>query len=269
MNFDVKILADSLNPVGNRLTTFQLTYPRFIHSELLTHREFSRNSASSRAIPVKKMLRNISEFPVTPIHWGKNQKGMQADFEIDEIDEAIKIWLEARDNAVKSATALMDLGVHKQIANRLVEPFMWITVIMSTTNLAHFKHLRVSPNAEPHFQKLARMISDEYVKNEPKNLKHGDWHLPLVGFDGDDALPITERVKLSTARCARVSYLTHEGLRDVDKDIDLHDRLLTNGHWSPFEHPAMALDEPVRSGNFVGFRQYRKFHEGEYVTDAR
>lgn len=271
MAFCCKILADSVNPVGCRLVTFEVTYPRFIHSELLTHRMFSRNSASSRAIPVEKMIARIMDEPVMPIDWGKNQKGMQAGEEIPTEDRitANSVWLKARHQAVDSARQLMNLGVHKQIANRLVEPFMWITVIVSTTSFEHFRRLRVSPFAEPHFQKIAGMMADAYDSNTPSHLSPGRWHLPLIGFEGDGELTEADAIKVSAARCARVSYLTHDGRRDIQADIDLHDRLSSSGHWSPFEHPAKSVASSSRFGNFDGFVQYRKTFQDEFVPDSQ
>lgn len=267
--FSAKILADSINPIGHRLTTFELTYPRMIHAELMTHRMMSRNSASSRAIPVQKMIANITEKPVIPEFWGKNQSGMQAGEELDEktIEKGKQVILWMRDCCLKGTGELMDLGFHKQLANRYLEPWMWITVICSMTSFEHFRRLRVHPAAEPHFQKLAGMMAHEYDNRLPKPLKVGEWHLPLVGFPGDSELSELDKVRVSTARCARVSYLTHEGIRDVQKDFELHDTLSGNGHWSPFEHPAVALNTGTWHGNFQGFKQYRKMFAGEFIKD--
>lgn len=266
--FRCQILADTRNPVGNRLTTFCVTYPRFIHAEILTHRDKSRNSASSRAIPVSRMLRNIEENPVVPIHWGANQKGMQA-FDVlspEDQEKAKALWLSARDSAVSHARQLLELGLHKQIANRITEPWMWITVILSGTNWNHMFKLRCHEAAEPHFQRLSGMMRTAYDENKPVDLVAGEWHLPLLQPGADGELSCEDRVRVCTARCARVSYLTHEGTRDVEKDMELHDSLSTNGHWSPFEHVAKALKVPKRIGNFVGYEQYRKSFQNEYVT---
>jgi hypothetical protein len=169
--------------------------------------------------------------------------------------------------------------LHKQITNRLLEPFQWMTTIVSATNWAHFAGLRVHKDAEPHFQLIARMAMDAREASSPVQMDAGEWHLPLFGFDGDsevyrggpgtaDRLAGGDRVKVATARCARVSYLTHDGRRDVAADIALHDRLLKSGHWSPFEHCARAYDDNRRSGNFSGWMQYRKTFEGEYTREA-
>src|SRR5689334_12194909 len=131
MSFYAKVILDSMAPCGKRLTTIEARYPRFIHSEILTHRDRARNSASSRAIPWPKMMAAIMEQPAIPIRWGSEQKGMQTGGEIDDPEVAERIWLRARDNAVQSARDLAELGVHKSIVNRLTEPFMWITVVMT------------------------------------------------------------------------------------------------------------------------------------------
>lgn len=270
MAFEVKVLADSLNAAtGDRLTTYELTYPRCIHAEFMTHRMFSRNAASSRAIPVEKLIQRVVDDPFIPIHWGLNQKGMQADEVMPEGDQDYcrMKWVEARDNAVESVRKLLNINLHKQIANRLLEPWMFITVIASATSFEHFRKLRVHPAAEPHFQKLAGMMVDARDQSTPQKLNPGEWHLPLTGFDGDEELSQSDLVKVSVARCARVSYLTHDGKRDVQADLDLYDRLLSNKHWSPFEHAAYATSDSTWHGNFRGWIQDRKTHEAEFVDD--
>ena len=269
--FEVKVICDSVGPSGKRLTTITATYPRFIHSEVLTHRDRERNSASSRAIPWPKMQAMIQETPVIPIRWGSEQKGMQTGNEIDNPEEATRIWLEARDNALASAQKLADLGVHKSLVNRLTEPFMWITVVMSATEWKNFFRLRCHPDAEIHFQHIATMIREALDKSTPVNLPEGGWHRPFItdydeqelrrkGYLHDGLRDAMNRV--SVARVARVSYLTHEGRRDIDKDMELFDRLVGGsgfGHWSPHGQIARAVSDPhYRSGPFVGWHQFRK-----------
>jgi thymidylate synthase ThyX len=279
MKFEAKVILDSLAPSGFRLTTFVLTYPRIIHSEFMTHRMFSRNSASSRAVPIGKMIRQIEEYPFVPIHWGKAQPGMQANEELDDYtaELCLKQWMIARDEAVFRASMLFRYGLHKQIANRLLEPFSWITVIMTTnpSGLENFAALRNHADAEPHFQKIAGMVCDAYTNSAPMLFQEGIWHLPfiddadfasIVGYCSEhqplwDSMHFAKRV--SVARCARVSYLTHEGKRDIADDLKLFERLRTSGHWSAFEHVARAESTPVQSGNFTGWRQYRKMFEHE------
>ena len=273
MGFEVKVLADSLSASSSsRLTTLMMTYPRIIHSEHLRHRMFSFNAASSRAIPVEKFIKQVEEDPFVPIHWGAAQKGMQAYEELDWMNsELCKCdWLEASVQAVIAVRNLLARGLHKQIANRLLEPWMWTTVICTGTDGAwnNFFALRCHPEAEPHIQKLAYMTRDVMRASWPKILEVGDWHLPLTGFPGDEALSKDDLIKVSAGRCARVSYLTAEGTRDVSQDIALHDRLVSSKHFSPTEHQAMCgLEDSFFSngGNFgQGWIQYRKTLQGEY-----
>lgn len=272
MAYEAKILADSISLDRNRLTTFEITYPRFVHSELMTHRLFSRNSASSRAIPIQKMIERIQDDPVLPVWWGKNQAGMQANEELP--DEQIALcrndWLFARDAAIKRAMDMHKRGLHKQIVNRLLEPWMWITVIVSATEWENFFHLRCHPDAQPEIQKIAYMMRDAYLINNPRKFLVDEpipWHLPLINQEDLESwaaceLSDMDLVKIGVGRCARVSYLTHDGKRDPQADIDLCGRLATSGHWSPFEH--VATPDPGRHGNFIGWRQYRKDFENEH-----
>ena len=273
--FEAKILADSTEVLRRRVTTMELTYPRCIHSEFMTHRMFARNAASSRAIPVHKMLNNIEQDPFVPIVWGSNQAGMQAGDEIRDTREARDLWLDGMRSAVRLARELNAMGLHKQIVNRVTEPWMWITVIVTGPSAAweNFFKLRCHYAAEPHIQKIAYMARDLYDNNQPKNLMPGEWHLPLFGFEGDDLLPEAQRPKVATARCARVSYLTHDGKRDTEADIALHDQLASSGHWSPFEHVAMVSNDPTAQAATcgtlgAGWVQYRKLFVGECCQKA-
>lgn len=269
--FSAKVLADSTNTCDNRLTTMELTFPRFVLAEFNTHRMFSRNAASSRAIPVEKMIEQVEKNPVIPIHWGKAQKGMQAYEQFTGVDanECVDRWLTARDYALGAAEGMLDQGLHKQIVNRILEPWMWITVIVTGNEGAwnNFFALRCHHEAEPHIQKIAGMAREVRSQSIPQKLSAGQWHLPLIGFEGDELLSDEDKVKVSVGRCARVSYLTHLGTRDVQADIDLHDRLLASKHFSPFEHVAQSVhySGPELEGNFgEGWVQYRKTLKGEY-----
>jgi len=271
LGFEVKVLADSLSTVNNsRLTTLMMTYPRIIHSEHLRHRMFSFNAASSRAIPVEKFIKQVEEDPFIPIHWGAAQKGMQAYDVLSPEDAAVceMDWLFCRDESVSRVRSMLHHGLHKQIANRILEPWMWTTVICSGVSGAwnNFFALRCHPEAEPHIQKLAYMSRDAMKASWPKLLEAGDWHLPLTGFPGDEVLSKDDLIKVSAGRCARVSYLTAEGTRDVSQDIALHDRLVSSKHFSPTEHQAECSDLfPLSGGNFgYGWLQYRKTLMGEY-----
>ncbi len=286
--YSTRILLDSVGPSGKRLTTWELTYPRFVHAELMTHRLFSRNSASSRAIPVEKLMARVREDPALPKWWGKNQSGMQANEELEgeALQEAQRLWLAARDFMLNVVTDLQKHGLHKQLANRLIEPWMFITVVLSATEFDNWFHLRNHKAAQPEIQWVAKSMWAQYNEHEPTQRAAGMWHLPFISQSDIDEIVTksltsadTDEVtrvlkKISTGRCARVSYLTHEGKREVEKDIELHDRLCSGpatgdpGHWSPFEHVAMALEGPTPSGNFFGWRQYRKEFSAEHYGGA-
>lgn len=246
MAYRARIVRDSLSPDGVRLTTMELTFPRIVLAEFNTHRVFSRNSASSRAIPVEKMLERAKNDPFIPIYWGKNQKGMQAEQELtpEERTQAEIAWLRARNKAVESAEDMLQMGVHKQLANRLLETFLWQTVLVTSTEWDNWEGLRCSKEAQPEIKRTADDAMQLLRENEPVPLLEGQWHLPLV----DDFRQLTidgfsnaEIVKICIGRCTRVSYLTHDGKRDPRADIELCDRLLSNGHMSPFEHAARPM----------------------------
>jgi thymidylate synthase ThyX len=265
--YSVKIIKDSLAPSRRRLTTFELRYPRFIHSELMTHRFFSRNAASSRAIPVDKMLQRIQDNPAHPIWWGANEPGMKAKAELEgENLVAVKSeWFDAMDSAIHHARKMLEAGAHKQIVNRILEPFSLITTIVTATNYENFFTLRYHEDAQPEFGYLAKLMADTYYNSLPNAVWTGFWHLPYIQADEWDT-PIEILKKVSVARCARVSYLTHDGVRAIEKDLDLYETLKNGsgfGHWSPFEHVARAMDYDAASGNFRGWEQYRKTFANE------
>jgi len=290
MAYRVRILADSIGPNGVRLTTWELTYPRFVHAELMTHRLFSRNSASSRAIPTKKLMRQIRKDPAMPVWWGKNQSGMQAREEMTGLRLWLvkQVWLKARWGALAVAWLLGALGFHKQIANRVLEPWMFITVIMTATELDNWFKLRCHPDAQPEIGWVAKEMQCLRNANVPRVLQPGEWHLPLIDFD--DEIKVGRGVdmdflcKVSAGRCARVSYLTHDGKRDMEEDVKLADKLMVSGHWSPFEHVAQALpklvdsdsccvvlvgSEGIWSGNLRGWLQYRETVDTNFTKVTR
>lgn len=248
---------------------------RFVLAEFNTHRMFSRNSASSRAIPIKKQIERVTSDPAIPVEWGKNQAGMQADEVFDphgpEAFECLAKWLSARDAAVAAAKELDAIGVHKQIVNRLLEPFMWHTVIFttSTDGLENFFDQRCtsrSPLAQPDMRAFADKVLEAYEASTPElRVGANTWHLPYIQPDEIDSVPILTKIKASVARCARVSYLTHDGVRDIKKDLDLYHKLVTAKpmHASPLEHVAhvqrLLPDDPMSYdlGNFDGWGQWR------------
>ena len=357
---EAKMIADSISPQGNRIISYLLTYPRFIHSELMTHRMFSRNSASSRAIPFEKMVKMVEEDPFIPIAWQKDHKGMQGteyfdpnqSFRVEDFLESLKTlsdkidvtlyhkiigkysdlsmtlpawWLFTRDKVLEASILLNVFGVTKQICNRLLEPFMWHTVLVTATEYDNFFNLRCpkyewrgqyyksikdirknvgedswfgmnqnysinnrmwwlqyhnTSQAEIHIQALAEAMWDVYNESTPKELKAGEWHIPFgdnilnllpehiwkhaVNDDGKiiDTPLINAHVKISTARCARLSYMTFDGEIDYEKDINLHNHLLKSHHMSPFEHCARAMtDEEYYS--FVKGKEIIEYFEEE------
>lgn len=330
MTFLAKVIADSISEEsGKRITTMQLCYPRFIHAEFKTHRilssdsqdeiyvvsqstglmddrNLSRNASSSRAIPVAKIINQVRNNPAMPIHWGKNQPGMQAAVESNELvlyhypfsEEEDKpytaqdAWKIAANHAADVADAMNAAGYHKQVVNRILEPFQWIHVIVTATEWDNFFELRDHEDAQPEIRHLAKLMKQAMDESIPTLLKRGEWHLPYI--TGEDikqikghcnAVGIIDWIelarKVSAARCCRVSYLKHDGTQaSIQEDIDLCDRLAAARpiHASPFEHQATPdwtstqswSDEPQWThpslhGNLVGWIQNRKLIEKSFV----
>ena len=296
MTITAKVICDSQPKTGTRITTLELEYPRFIHSEFMTHRMFSRNASSSRAIPIMKMIQAVIDNPAMPIHWGKNQAGMQAREQLEDRYQlqAQLLWLAARDSAVEHAKTMMALGAHKQIVNRILEPFTHIRVIVTATNFANFFALRDHEDAQPEIRELAVAMKKAIEESTPQLLGIGEWHLPYL--DEEDLKNIREHLKennitrhdpaqhqiwmmacaVSAARCARVSYLTHDGERPtLQKDLELYRHLVNANppHMSPCEHQATpdihdmheGWDRPDLQANFSGWVQFRHLIHGESV----
>jgi thymidylate synthase ThyX len=268
--FNARVLADSVSPAGIRLTTLEATFPRFILSEVNTHRQLSRNSASSRAVPTKKMIERVLDNPAVPVEWGVNKAGMSASERLSEDQAAVARgeWLRARDSAVEHVRNLQELNVHKQVINRILEPFMWHTVIITATEWTNFFKLRLARNAQPEIQVAAQHMNAAMEASTPRSIGIGQWHLPLV--QGDEGnLPLEQLKKISAARCARVSYLTHDGKRDVEKDLELCERLWCDKHLSPFEHVATPSEDLEFHANFRGWIQMRQELEGAGTATLR
>jgi hypothetical protein len=276
MALEVKIIADSISNANKRITTLQLKYQRFIHAEFLTHRDFSRNASSSRAIPVAKMIEQVRNDPAMPIHWGQNQPGMQASGEVQHTLAAQELWAVSARIAAEIAREMSVLGLHKQVANRILEPFQWIHVVVTSTEWDNFFELRAHPDAQPEIQALARMMRYEMEKSNPRLLSPGEWHLPYVKDEELEVLLRNSKTveegwdiarKISAARCCRVSYLKHDGTQaSIAEDLALCERLAgaVPIHASPFEHQASPDengDYPEYHGNFKGWIQFRKMIE--------
>jgi len=287
-----KVVADSLNN-GDRLTTLELTYPRFIHGQFMTHRVFSRNASSSRAMPVNKVIDQVECLTAMPIHWGVNKPGMQAEEELKGTskESAIAYWESAAEISADIAKNMVSLGLHKQVANRILEPYQFIKVVVTATEWDNFFNLRLHNHAQPEIYELA-LVMQEAIDGSvpiPLDTQGGRWvHAPYILGHGIGVCPIgrVDLIKASVARCARVSYMNHDNTSpDIEKDIELHDKLLAAGHMSPFEHVAWAMKERTWdddrvleapweaglthqdrwgnywSGNFKGFIQYRQYIE--------
>lgn len=291
MTISAKIIADSVAN-GIRITTMELEYPRFIHAECKTHRilslddenyevvlkqsadfmedpMLSRNASSSRAIPVKKFIERIQENPAMPLHWGKNQPGMQAAEEFDE--EAIRDfksdWLDAMRVSMRWAKHFAEVGVHKQVTNRLLDTFGHIKVIVTATEWENFFKLRLHPSAQPEMQELARVMKEAMDYSATTELIPGEWHLPYVEYDefqcADGSIDMEKAIKCSVARCARVSYLNHDKSNpDIEMDIALANTLLLDGHLSPFEHQASPMIEPSDTGIAISNVDIYNMQEG-------
>lgn len=273
----VEIIADSKNTHGQRITTAIVTFPRYLLAEVNTHRALTRSSASSRAIRFEKMVQSVQDKPFIPFKWQKDHPGMQGTeyfdpeqtisntSEIKVVDQLVKKWLRARDEAVKAAQVLNGEGVTKQICNRLLEPFMYHTALITATEYENFTALRAEGMAEIHLQDVAFKFLEALNASTPKQLQPGEWHIPFGdqmpdsdmndllkgimdirkdGFWGDKEIQEL-KVKIATVRCARISYKVPGVDQKIDyaADLALHDRLASSGHWSAFEHCAKAMDD--------------------------
>ena len=261
--YNVQIIRDSITEAGHRLTTMEATFPRFILAEINTHRAFSRNSASSRAIPTAKLIDSVRKNPFIPAEFLSNKPGMQAgDAPIDQ-GAALEAWHDAMQAALKYAEQLAAIGTHKQWANRLLEPYMWHTAIISATEWQNFFSQRCSPMAQPEMRTIAELMQSAILNSTPQLLRAGCYHLPYVDAtvsQDDPAHIVQPRLFQSVARCARISYNRHQEESSLEADTILYNRLKRDGHWSPFEHVAVAMGGMVahtKSRNFTGFYQLR------------
>lgn len=332
--FNVKIIADSINAVGKRITTFELDYQRFIHAELLTHKMLSRNSASSRAIPVSKVLEQVRNDPAMPSYWGKNQPGMQAKEECNNdivlpeyLTKAALIYCHKEEHydqvliaggtvslskedywefcawlAAGNSEGMANAEYHKQIANRITEPFQWMKIVLTATEWNNCWHLRDHPDAQPEIQVLFHEMKRQYDLCEKTTfLKAGEWHLPYVNttFDCIDGscviykdqegniLTEEQALRLSASCCGQVSYRKLD--TSQEKADDIFKRLVESVpvHASPTEHANLCIDvskinpfDPktwveglthvdkdgkLWSGNIQGWVQHRQLIPNNYL----
>lgn len=279
MSITAKIIAYSRAPNGQLIVTFELEYQRFIHGELMTHRLFSRNAASSRAIPVATIIQQVHQNPAAPIHWGKNQAGMQAKEQLEgyELAVAKDIWNYAAASAAHHANEMVELGVHKQVANRILEPFQWMKTVVTATCFENWFWLRDHEDAQPEIRELARVMLELLDNTNPVDLTPDDWHMPYFG-DGywllDCGIPLEDALAISSSCCAQVSFRKLDDTLDKAKMI--YARLVESEpvHASPFEHQAKPMKRHADfrnkgvthkdragnfwSGNFIGWIQHRQ-----------
>lgn len=253
MQIEAKIIAHSKSSVnGKEIVTFELDYPRFIHSELMTHRLFSRNAASSRAIPVAKMIEMVRDNPAAPVHWGKNQPGMQAKEELigGDLVAAQCDWQAAANAAASVAKRMVEVGVHKQITNRILEPFQWMKTVVTATELDNWFWLRNHPDAQPEIKRLAEVMWEALQNSTPVTLEPGDWHMPYYnGSFGKgvwkvdcETESLEDALAISSSCCAQVSYRKLDD--SLEKAQDIFKRLIESKpcHASPCEHQATPMD---------------------------
>lgn len=306
MKPSAKVVLDSISPDGVRVTTFEFIFHRTELAELNTHRMLSGSAASSRAIPISKMIARVKSDPAMPMKWGKNQSGMQS-YELLDDESAgscERAILDHMMDAINLVEYLELRGLHKQFSNRYIEPWMTCVKIVTAVEWANFFHKRTHHAAHPNFNALALAVEEAYFDSKPKELKYGRWHLPYITekdwSDAEDLLLYpksnlfaTDIMKaVSAARCARVSYLNHDGTRPIlAKDYELFEKLRDSDpmHPSPLEHvcePCNHMNEInayndflskttdadlkvicKQSGNLPGYHQFRKEFSRENVTE--
>lgn len=273
-----EIIEDSISESGKRITTFVLRYPRFIHAELMTHRVFSRNASSSRAIPVMKLIKEGFNDMAMPTYWGLNKPGMQAKEEATGTKKTLLklVWRLSGYSALSFAYLASKLGAHKQTVNRIIEPWTHITVVVTSTEWDNFLYLRDHEDAQPEMRVLAQKVRRRLERNKPNLLRSGEWHLPFVLIGEKSRYSVEKLLKISAARCARVSYLLHDGSNTtIEKDVKLYDMLVGSEplHASPIEHQATPdtrneegqYNNSSDHGNFVGWIQNRKLVEKTFA----
>lgn len=281
------VIADSIAPNGNRITTMLIKFPRFIEPELLRHRMFSFSAASSRAISLEKHISNVSDNPFTPETFTEDCKGMSAKTSLEGLkaEFAASIWNKFVTQAVQTALALKSLGVHKQHASRVLQSIEYTTYIVTATEWGNFFNLRCpvytingdryfskaqasiaientenltsESTAQPEIQELAEMMFDAWAGSSPIELRAFQWHIPF-SVEADAALSERDKLYAAAARCARISYLNHDGDFDLKKDIALSKRLIEAGHWSVFEHAAQCMS----------IREFNSFVKGQIMPNG-
>ena len=293
-----RVIADSVSPSGQRVTSIQARFWRPILAEVNTHAVWSRNSASSRAIPARKQVQRVREDPSLPVSWPAEQKGMQggAELEGEQLHAAQAHWGLAQKTMAQIADHLIEIGLHKSVTNRLLEPFQWHTALITATAWDNAFRQRVSPLAQPEFRVVATCMKEAIDQSTPVLLDRGQWHMPYLDSEtiadvldhSPDGMEMLKQI--SVARCARTSMETQEGVRDWAQDLNLYKRLETADpmHASPFEHvctPAKwnshSVDVPdpdtseviysitlPKLGKFLGWQQFRHVIEAQQKVQS-
>lgn len=248
------ILKDSINKQGDRLTTFRLTYPRIILAELNTHRVYSKNTSSSRAIPVKDNIERIRNDPFIPGQWVKNARGMfSLDYIDNNLEEIMRLWLEANYIMGDIGKNLAEYELHKQYANRLLEPFMYVDTILTGTDFNNFFYLRTAEDAQPEIQELANCMYEVYSESTPDLLYYGEWHVPYIDTIrendsltysiNDQIIDIDTAIKIAISCCGQVSYRKLN--TTIEKALEIYAKFMNNSrlHASPLEHVATPFSD--------------------------
>lgn len=301
-NITAALIKDSITESGIRLRTFELEYPRMIHAEVMTHRMASKNSSSTRAIPVERMIELVKQKPATPIYWGENNAGMSSKRELEgfKLTAAKQLWESITESVIASVRVLSSktgINAHKQIAGRWLETASFIKVVFTATDMNNFYFLRNHPAAQPEIQELARVMLEAEAASTPTLLKAGEWHLPYVEvvdgkyMVGDTEVDLDTALKVSASCCAQASYRklddSIEKANDVFSKLNIGTDTGEPAHASPTEHQGMVMhgtNEPFNpdtwepgithvrrdgslwSGNLRGYIQYRQLINNESVS---
>ncbi len=274
-----KIVQDSSLPTGERVLTFSAMYGRLIHSELLRHRAASHSVKSSRAIPTKKYREEVKQNIYVPVKFGTKKRGMQAGkptFLSKFYGE--RVWRLSSKFACLFHWMMEKLDIHKEVANRILEPYVWVeeTITVEADALKEIAELRIHDDAQEDVRKIVEEMLYEMDKSTPVELKEGQWHVPYVvrkitngvmTYTDNNGKNLTsdEAIICSAARSARSSYANHDNSMSVfEKDIKLAKQLIGSKpmHLSPFEHQARPFKDDLEKNqygsNFRHFFQQRK-----------
>lgn len=289
-----RIIADSVTANGKRFTTFEWELPRLILAEVNTHRMLSKNTSSSRAIPLNAAIENIQKNPAFPVYWGKNQAGMSASEELtgEALNKAYELWQKGIDQNIALVREFQEVGLHKQTSARFLETGQLIRSVISGTEWENLWWLRDHSAAQPEFQELARVAHQAYKESVPQMILVSEWHLPYITsirnkesgemeyFDSDGTqLTLENAQKISASCCAQVSYRKND--TSLEKALDIYEKLvgMDRAHSSPFEHAGTPIplntvpfdpstwpqgvthvtkEGQLGSGNLRGWIQYRQ-----------